>query len=66
MPTPEQIAAECAKIRAENMKSRMGKKQQQQVDPDCDAELERMADSESRKRGRKVSPPNVYRIEIDE
>lgn len=66
MPTPEEIAAECAKIKAEN-KAKNRRVKQQPVDDDCDAELERAADIESRNRGRRPSPPNVYRLpEINE
>ena len=47
MPTLEQIAAECAMIRAENeAASRQGKKPQPVVYDDCDAELEVEADRE--------------------
>jgi hypothetical protein len=67
MPTLEEIAAWKVKIREENRVKQQGKKPQQEVDLDCDAELERQADIESRRRGRKVGAPNVYRLpEIDE
>jgi hypothetical protein len=49
MPTPEQIAAECKAIRAENdAKQRQGKAYQPPVDDDCDAALEDEADRECR------------------
>jgi hypothetical protein len=67
MPTLEEIDRMKKLIRAENERRQQGKAPQPVVDADCDYELERQADIESRRRGRKVGPPNVYRLpEIDE
>lgn len=59
MPTPEQIAAECAKIRAEKRST------VPPVDPDCDADLELEADYESRRRRKRSREPNVFRIHLE-